>query len=87
MFKDILNYNTKKNLNLARSCLKNIINNSSSMIVTLPKFNFSNNAKRIIDLERNEKIPDVLKHKKFVIFLKLFFFFKLDHQTHWSHSI
>ena len=67
MFKDILNYNTKKNLNLACSSLQNFIKNKSSMMVTLPKFNFSNNAKRIIDLERNEKIADVLKHKKFVI--------------------
>ena len=67
MFKDILNYNTKKNLNLASSSLQNFIKNKSSMMVALPKFNFSNNAKRIIDLERNEKISEVLKHKKFVI--------------------
>jgi hypothetical protein len=54
MFKDIVWNNAKKQMKLNKVY--------SSFI----KFKFTTNSERVIELEKNEKIDKILKHKNFV---------------------
>jgi len=62
MFKDFINQNLKRSVK-SSSKLNYFTSNNSKVF---QKFNFSTDPKRIIDLEQDQKIHQILKHKNFV---------------------
>jgi hypothetical protein len=63
MFKNILHVRMRNNL-MNKTLTK--IKMQSTIINSTPKYELNTNFKRVIDIEKNEKIDNILKHKNFV---------------------
>lgn len=65
----------------SRNLLQNNNNKKLNNLINFPKLNFATEPKRTVELEKDDKINSILKHKSFVskilrifkIFQKLFF--------------